>query len=386
MLEISKPFYYDHFVCTAENCEDSCCNMNWCISVDNATYQSYKNVQGDLGAKLKQFISKEPPYHIIKKDMNCSFLTQEGLCAIHAELGGDRLPETCKNYPRLATTYNDFFDLSLGISCPEVARIILNCKEPIQFIEEKYEDKEENIHIEPLVLETLRFARKFSIDIAQFRNLPLWQRAYCIIDIAVNVQEWSEKKIEVPYICTQHNTIRNGEFDKFISEIKDIELNQNLKLFQLGLLLRCAGQYSKVHKYFGEFIEKTIETICKDEFINNYAIIHKEFEEYHRNNMYIYENYLVYLLNMNYLIDLVGDEFNLVYEVSLMLAANGILKLSAEAMWYSNDKEMTLEDQVNIIHSFARVFEHGELLKNSIYQCMKENNIIGNRTLAALIS
>lgn len=102
--------------------------------------------------------------------------------------------------------------------------------------------------------------------------------------------------------------------------------------------------------------------------------------------MYIYENYLVYLLNMNYLIDLVGDEFNLVYEVSLMLAANGILKLSAEAMWYSNDKEMTLEDQVNIIHSFARVFEHGELLKNSIYQCMKENNIIGNRTLAALIS
>lgn len=157
------------------------------------------------------------------------------------------------------------------------------------------------------------------------------------------MQEWSEKKIEAPYICTQHNTIRNGEFGKFISELKDIEINQNLKLFQLGLLLRCAGQYSKVHKYFGEFIEKTIETICK-------------------------------------------DEFNLVYEVSLMIAANGILKLSAEAMWYSNDKEMTLEDQVNIIHSFARVFEHGELLKNSIYQCMKENNIIGNRTLAALIS
>ena len=47
-MKVLKPFYYDDFKCTANECIDNCCS-NWRINIDEKTYKKYK--------KLKMYIT-----------------------------------------------------------------------------------------------------------------------------------------------------------------------------------------------------------------------------------------------------------------------------------------------------------------------------------------
>lgn len=45
---------------------------------------------------------------------------ENGLCCLHKEYGESFLGETCKNYPRFASDYENLYVLALALSCPAV--------------------------------------------------------------------------------------------------------------------------------------------------------------------------------------------------------------------------------------------------------------------------
>ena len=45
-MKIRVPEYFKDFKCIASKCEDTCC-AGWGIVIDDATYDRYKNVQGE---------------------------------------------------------------------------------------------------------------------------------------------------------------------------------------------------------------------------------------------------------------------------------------------------------------------------------------------------
>lgn len=184
-----KPHYYDKFSCTAEQCPDTCC-AGWQIVIDENSLEKYSNVSGDFGIRLLKFINwREGIFEQYEK--RCSFLNAENLCDIYKELGADALCDTCRLYPRHIEEFENLREFSLSLSCPVAAKMILQCQEPVRFLEEEDEKEECEEDFEDfdfLLFDCLLEVREKLFSIVQNRTIPIEKRMYCVLKIAKNLQ------------------------------------------------------------------------------------------------------------------------------------------------------------------------------------------------------
>lgn len=123
--------YAARFVCIGGECEDTCC-AGWTVPVDRLALERFSQLpesrlKQDLQAAIEP---KQPPSpHLAVIRMNsehrCPLQDAAGLCRVHAQLGGDALPETCRQYPRYTQTINGRTETALALSCPEAVRLVL---------------------------------------------------------------------------------------------------------------------------------------------------------------------------------------------------------------------------------------------------------------------
>lgn len=184
-----KPHYYDKFSCTAEQCPDTCC-AGWQIVIDENSLEKYSNVSGDFGIRLLNSINwREGIFEQYEK--RCSFLNAENLCDIYKELGADALCDTCRLYPRHIEEFENLREFSLSLSCPVAAKMILQCQEPVRFLEEEDEKEECEEDFEDfdfLLFDCLLEVREKLFSIVQNRTIPIEKRMYCVLKIAINLQ------------------------------------------------------------------------------------------------------------------------------------------------------------------------------------------------------
>lgn len=184
-----KPHYYDKFSCTAEQCPDTCC-AGWQIVIDENSLEKYSNVSGDFGIRLLNSINwREGIFEQYEK--RCSFLNAENLCDIYKELGADALCDTCRLYPRHIEEFEKLREFSLSLSCPVAAKMILQCQEPVRFLEEEDEKEECEEDFEDfdfLLFDCLLEVREKLFSIVQNRTIPIEKRMYCVLKIAKNLQ------------------------------------------------------------------------------------------------------------------------------------------------------------------------------------------------------
>ncbi len=121
------PAYFKDFKCIAAACPDSCCHQ-WDVAVDAISAENYRQLEGPLGAALREAMYEEEgdTYFRIDPDGRCPFWRRDGLCRIQAEQGHEMLCHTCREFPRLTHDYGDFVEKGLCLSCPEAARHILS--------------------------------------------------------------------------------------------------------------------------------------------------------------------------------------------------------------------------------------------------------------------
>ena len=91
--------------------------------------QAILTANGEFGRHLRNSIDWEKEC-FYQNNRRCAFLNEESLCDLYKALGPDALCDTCKSYPRHTEEYEGLRELSLSLSCPEAAKIILSCKEP----------------------------------------------------------------------------------------------------------------------------------------------------------------------------------------------------------------------------------------------------------------
>lgn len=135
-----KPHYYDKFSCTAGQCPDTCC-AEWLITIDDASLERYAGFKSGFGSRLAGAIDWEEGCFLQYKG-RCSLLNENGLCDMVAELGEEYLCETCSRYPRHVEEFKGVRELSLSLSCPAAAEIILGCGEGLRLLQEEDEVKE----------------------------------------------------------------------------------------------------------------------------------------------------------------------------------------------------------------------------------------------------
>lgn len=175
--------YYNSFQCIADRCPKTCC-AGWQIEIDEASLQRYRD-QGIVT------VDYEEECFLQDMDKNCANLDERGLCKLILEHGEDILCQTCRMFPRHVEEFEGVREYSLSISCPEVARMVLESVDPVGFTtyEDGDVDEESYDPQEQVVAEHLHVLRAAMIPYAKERQWTFAQRAVRILELAQMYQE-----------------------------------------------------------------------------------------------------------------------------------------------------------------------------------------------------
>ena len=136
-MNIKKPTYYDTFACIANRCTDSCC-IGWDIDIDESTQEKYKTDKSNLSKKINKYCKSGTIKFV---NGRCPFLNSKKLCDIQLNLGEGMLCNVCNSFPRFVDTYGNHKELILSLSCPEVARLILDDEHCGEFVSTNTEEE-----------------------------------------------------------------------------------------------------------------------------------------------------------------------------------------------------------------------------------------------------
>lgn len=208
-MKVFAPNYYNKFSCIADKCKHSCC-IGWEIDIDDATHEQYKNLYTDFGKKLNENIVINDDCACFKLTDNdrCPFLNENNLCEIILNLGEKSLCQICNDHPRFKNFYGDRVEIGLGLTCEEVARIIVNENEHFRLIEidedqeigNIYDDEAEFFNIRNEIFEIIECEDNFEAIIENLLNqfnIKIPEKSiYEWIDIFLNLERldniWGE--------------------------------------------------------------------------------------------------------------------------------------------------------------------------------------------------
>ena len=163
------------FSCMAEDCPDTCC-AGWDIVFDEVACDRYRDspdlvlreaFEQNVIRNDEETADGSVPFARVKltTDCRCPYLRMDGLCTIQYRSEEKNLSETCRTHPRVLRFWGeDYAELSLQLSCPMAARLILTEK-PLDFIAKT---------VEPAELHGLRSQQETGPQGIQFRNVLIY--------------------------------------------------------------------------------------------------------------------------------------------------------------------------------------------------------------------
>lgn len=187
------PHYYKEFHCAGGVCPDTCC-AGWQIQIDPSSLKRYRKAKGTLGSRLHNEIDwKTQSFR--RYSGRCAFLNEDNLCDLYLEGGGESaFCKTCRMYPRHIEEFEGLREISLSLSCPEAARLILGCKEPVRFLHAENQREEPPYEDFDFFLFTkLSDARSLIFSILQNREKPVHVRLAAVLALAHDIQQRIDK-------------------------------------------------------------------------------------------------------------------------------------------------------------------------------------------------
>ena len=373
-MKIRVPEYFKDFKCIASKCEDTCC-AGWGIVIDDATYDRYKNVQGEFGDRLRSEIVHEAGENIfVLKGNNCPFLNEEKTCDIYINIGEENLCYTCQQYPRYTEEFGSLREVGISLSCPEAARIMLNNSKKVEFelgenneVVSSYNDINAQLFIELLQ------SRKIVMDIIQDRTIDLRKRAVVALLFVDEIQEKIDESEIKEIKSVREKYLDKGFLEELINELEEYRDNEGSK-------------YDDMHEYFKVF--KDLKHITPDDplGLNDalryfwqtdedeelYIIKHRQFEEYYKDKLYKFENILVYFV-FRYFMKAVFD-YDILAKIKTALVSYMIIRELAVVRYIENN-EFTDEDMVDIAHTYSKDIEHLEENIEALAELFETNDV-----------
>ena len=385
-MKILKPFYYDDFKCTANECIDNCCS-NWKIEIDEKTYKKYKKLKGEWGKKINNNISRNRSNanylqygKINLKNNKCSLLSEDGLCTIHGSLGEDYLCNICRIYPRSISKYGEIYERNLSISCPEVARYIIRSKDKFSFNleDEKLSDLDKDYIVNNKYNEKLYNilwdTRSLAMEIIQFKEIEVWKRISFFnmltdkVQNIINEKQYDNYKEVLNNFGGQITSINViNSLDK-ISVISDVKV----KFIQSALQVRANNglnndKFISLIIEYNELFDKNID--FKNN-VENIIKIEEEFNTYLKEQENIIENLLIYLIYKYFMKALHTKDLNA--EVNNIILSYAMMKMLLLSRYNKNNKKLNEDDFVEVFYLFSRTVEHNLVFLPNIYKDIKE--------------
>lgn len=385
------PKYIKEFECIGGECEDSCC-VGWDIDIDKATFKKYHKVQDkEMKLMFQKNVHNKENYESddidygkvkIKGEKRCPFLDEKNYCVIYSKLGEDYLSNVCTSFPRIMNKVDGIYEISLDVSCPEAARLILLKEEGIKFEEGDFtldkhivssdiDTKSKAFNSSPI--KYFKEIRDLSIKIIQNRKFDLNERLYILGEFINSLEEELEEDFKnVPKFIKSYNM--NSVMD-------DYEKNDVSYIVQMDFFKKMLDKLN-VEKSVDSvvFKEHTKEIISGFNFaeskgnIENAEQYIKAFEDYNEEfinkNSYIFENYLV---NSMYNNMFPFSETESIFHGYMML----LIRYSYIRFYlvgkYLHNKEESKEEIVKFIQVFSKIVGHHKTYLANMLTYIKRN-------------
>lgn len=357
----SYPDYYKEFSCIAGECEATCC-AGWQIVVDEASLKEYEKVSGDFKERIQNGVDFSEGVFFQKEKKRCAFLNKDNLCDMYTALGEESLCETCKRYPRHIEEFENVREFTLSVSCPEVARILLSKKEPVQFVEiEVVAEEEEFEDFEPVLYEQLYAAREELIKILQNRKLALWQRMALCVRFAQEFQDTMDEgmlltKESMQEHCSDEEW-RQAVFEEHKAFLQETEENFKLQQSMFSLL----RQLEFLSDDWEDTLVKT-EQALYGQGAEHYYKTQREFTKWQREYLpqwdVMAEQLLVYFI-YTYFCGAVYDEY-VASKAKLAVISVCYIKMFLKAKWMEKEGTLSVQEIERIVYRYSRELEHSD--------------------------
>ena len=363
-----RPNYFKKFKCVSKRCEATCC-AGWQIVIDEESLLRYKSEVGEYGELLHKRIDwGEGVLQDCRK--RCAFLTENHLCELYQKLGKESLCITCANYPRHIEEFENQREITLTISCPEVARIILEQREPVDFEEEEIEEEAEEFDdFDPFFFSYLEDARKILIAILQNRRLPMVMRGALVIQIAEELQTILEEGDLFDFVDVFEKYEEEANLAKAIRETE-----QEIKLFyeskdRVFLSLKAVFERLYELEYLADDWEENLKTCQRTLYGDGeeaYWDLRKTFQEYCMKESFaevnmeiILEQLLVYFV-FTYFCGAVYDD-NVIGKIRMSVDSVTVLYEMFMAKWKEQGGCLSVKDMQRILYRYSRELEHSDV-------------------------
>lgn len=232
------PDYYKKFSCIADKCPDTCCGK-WQIVIDDDSLEKYEDYNGEYRDELRRKVNWKEGVFRHGRSGKCAFLRDDMLCDMYIHMGKDSLCTTCREYPRHTEEFENVREVSLSLSCPEVARILMNITDKVTFVTEEDDEDEVFDDFDYFLYSNLEDIREEILNVIQDRSVDIRSRIERVLQIGASAQRhydegdlvmWDEcEEQDKPEICRKL---------EFCPEHSNTEINNEVFLDDEYVLLQ----------------------------------------------------------------------------------------------------------------------------------------------------
>lgn len=363
-MKYTIPHYFEQFRCTAAECVDTCC-AGWAIMIDEESLEKYKNAEGPLGNRLHNSINWEEQ-SFCQYEKRCAFLNEDNLCDLHIEGGENMLCETCRNYPRHMEEFEGLREGSLSLSCIEAAKIILGCKEPVQFLtmEDDIEDAEDE-DFDFLLFTKLMDAREAILKMLQNREVDIRVRMGMVVELSKEIQIAVDKG-EVFQI--DELLEKFGKMDALLKMQKQMEENpvgDTEYCSEMRKMFRTFSKLEVLKEDWPEYVRKAERLLFgggQSEYLENRKAFHESIglkSESYDVWSCLLEQLMVYFV-FTYFCGAVYDDC-ILGKMQTAVVSTMLIQELAQAVWIEKQEAFTFMDFVDVAHRYSREIEHSDI-------------------------
>lgn len=363
-MKYTIPHYFEQFRCTAAECVDTCC-AGWAIMIDEESLENYKNTEGPLGNRLYNSINWEDG-SFRQYEKRCAFLNEDNLCDLHIEGGEKMLCETCRNYPRHMEEFEGLREGSLSLSCVEAAKIILGCKEPVQFLtmEDDAEDEEDE-DFDFLLFTKLMDAREVILKMIQNREVDIRVRMGMVLELSKKLQIAADKG----ELFQIDELLENfGEMDSLLKMQKQMEedpIGDTEYCSEMRKMFRTFSKLEVLKEDWPEYVRKAERLLFgegQSEYLENRKAFHETIGL--KSASYdvwscLLEQLMVYFV-FTYFCGAVYDD-RILGKMQTAIVSTILIQELALAVWIEKREAFDFMDFVDVAHRYSREIEHSNI-------------------------
>lgn len=374
------------FHCAGSDCPYTCCAL-WKIFVDAKTEKFYQSCEGEFGEYLRKNLVHIDGRTMMRLDDDgrCMLLNEDGLCRIQLEYGEGALCNTCATYPRQEISYENTTIYSMALSCPEVARELLERKSPLHILRKTVKtppDMEADSKEKAELWEIRHKAFNTAIRILQDRDCDIVQRQRLFLLMSQAVQEaidaekphLAQKVLSVFSVPEEYRKLA-ADVNVASSAVSKVQLLKKLS----GFIFKEDGSYQL--RATTELAIQYLQSEKAD--LDAFAAFFGTIKEKKRQQEM--ENILLGFLPGNYCSEF-GDE-NLFYQAAYVVFLTQLYRVLSAVGYVGGERSEDAQRDPVFISYIARAFEQrGSGIRDRICQSMEEQGLFDLGYLFQLIA